>query len=166
MGAEDQEVGCSLRRRNRIAAVQFLYLCGQREEVVFSARHFSDFCEMLGYPSEKFHFARTLAEGVLEHREAIDGRIAPHVRNWTLARIARVDLGILRVAVHELFFSAAVPPVVIIDEAIEVSKILSSSGSRAFINGLLDRIREDVHRPLRSASPPALPLILPHETTR
>ena len=150
MHSEHHETGRS-RRHNRIAAVQFLYMCVQRNEENFSLELFSDFCQMLSYPIEDFSFARALAEGILEHLPSIDNRLAPYVRHWKLSRMAKVDLCILRVAVYELFFAATVPPVVIIDEAIEMSKILSSSESKCFINGVLDHMKDSVNRPLRNA---------------
>jgi N utilization substance protein B len=150
MHSEHHETGRS-RRHNRIAAVQFLYMCIQRNEANFSSELFSDFCQMLSYPLEDFSFAQTLTEGILKDRSSIDDRLAPYVRHWKLSRMAKVDLCILRVAVYELFFAATVPPVVIIDEAIEMGKILSSSESKGFINGVLDQMKDSVNRPLRSA---------------
>jgi N utilization substance protein B len=150
MHSKDHEIGCS-RRHNRIAAVQFLYMCAQRNEGDFSSELFSDFCQMLSYPIEDFSFARTLVEGILKNLSSIDDRLASYARHWKLSRMAKVDLCILRLAVYELFFAATVPPIVIIDEAIEMGKILSSSESKCFINGVLDYMKDSVNRPLRSA---------------
>ncbi|MDR2377214.1 MAG: transcription antitermination factor NusB [Puniceicoccales bacterium] len=159
MHAEIRERGASARHANRIAAVQFLYLCVQRGEKEFSPELFSDFCQMLAYAPENFSFAGELVRGVLGQIPFIDGQIASQATHWKLSRMAKVDLCILRLAVHELFFSENVPAVVIIDEAIEVAKALSSAESGCFINGLLDRLKDRAGHPHQASA--ALRLVLP-----
>jgi N utilization substance protein B len=156
MRSEHHEVECSLRRRNRVAAVQFLYMYYQRKEKTFSPELFSNFCQMLSYPIKDFFFAQTLIQGILEHLPFIDECIEQHIRHWKLSRVAMVDLCILRVAVHELFFDETVPPIVVIDEAVEIGKALSSPESKSFINGILDQIKNLLHRPLRTPTPDKL----------
>jgi N utilization substance protein B len=153
MHSEHHELGRSFRRQNRIAAVQFLYMCVQRNEEAFSSELFSGFCRMLFYDAENFSFAQTLIQSILEHLLSIDERIEPYIQHWKLSRIAMVDLCILRVAVYELFFDGTVPPIVIIDEAIEIGKTLSSPESKGFINGILDRMKNSLDRPLHIPSP-------------
>jgi N utilization substance protein B len=161
MYSEYHEIGGSLRHRNRVAAVQFLYMCSQRKEKTFSSELFSNFCQMLSYPTKNFLFAQTLIQGILEHLPSIDERIEPYIQHWKLSRIAMVDLCILRVAVYELFFDETVPPIVIIDEAIEIGKMLSSPESKGFINGILDRIKNFLDRPLHIPSPKLTPHPVP-----
>ncbi|MDR3143687.1 MAG: transcription antitermination factor NusB [Puniceicoccales bacterium] len=162
MHAEIRERGASARHANRIAAVQFLYLCVQREEKAFSPELFSDFCQMLAYAPANFPFARELIQGVLGQIPFIDGQIASQAIHWKLSRMAKVDLCILRLALYELFFSENIPTLVIIDEAIEIAKALSSSESGCFINGLLDRLKDRVERPLRQVPAKAsIRLVLP-----
>jgi N utilization substance protein B len=85
-------------------------------------------------------FAEDLIRGVLEHREAIDARIAEKSKNWALTRMAKVDLNILRLAAYELLYREDIPKNVTMNEAIEIAKRFGTSDSPAFINGILDEI--------------------------
>ena len=91
-------------------------------------------------------FAARLVEGTLQHRDAIDKKLAGVTRNWDLARMANVDRNVLRMAVYELMLCADVPPKVAINEAIELGKKYSTANSGGFVNGILDRIRIDLER--------------------
>ncbi|WP_182357172.1 transcription antitermination factor NusB [Tomitella gaofuii] len=84
-------------------------------------------------------FTMSLLEGVGTHGERIDDTIASYLEGWRLERLPAVDRAILRLAVWELFYTD-VPPVVAVDEAVELAKQLSTDESPAFINGVLGRI--------------------------
>ncbi len=85
-------------------------------------------------------FAGELVEGVLANREVIQKRIKSQSKNWSLSRMAKVDLNILRIGVYELLFRSDIPKNVTINEAIEVAKKFGTEESPAFINGILDEI--------------------------
>jgi N utilization substance protein B len=97
-------------------------------------------------------FAEKLVRGVITYRQEIDELITKYARNYRLSRLAVVDRNILRLAIYEIFHSAEVPPVVAINEAIELAKAYGSEESGRFVNGLLDRIRAESPRPPRDAS--------------
>ena len=81
-------------------------------------------------------------------------RVAPIIylpKNWYFNRIAKVDLSILRLAIFELNHRLDIPPIVSINEAIELSKILSNTDSKRFINGILAQLKAKLNRPLRTA---------------
>lgn len=88
-------------------------------------------------------FALKRIEGIIEEGPLIDKTITGASRGWRIERMARVDRNILRLGTYEILFCPDVPPAVVIDEAIELSKLYSSAKSRSFINGVLDRIRRD-----------------------
>jgi N utilization substance protein B len=92
------------------------------------------------------HFAEELTTGVLDHRAELDNRIEQASKNWTLGRMSKVDLNILRLAVYELSFRTDIPTNVTINEAIEVAKKFGSEESPAFINGILDEIAKGMPR--------------------
>ena len=94
-----------------------------------------------------------IAEGVLAHQADIDERIRQTASNYDLHRIAAVDRNILRMAIFEMLFCPEVPPVVSINEAIEIAKRFGSDESGRFVNGILDRIRGGLPRPARAAKP-------------
>jgi N utilization substance protein B len=100
-------------------------------------------------------FAEGLVEGVMRERVALDRIIAGSVDNWRIDRMAVVDRNILRVAVYELAWLPDTPPVVVLDEAIEVGKKYGSEQSGSFINGILDAVRKRIARgEVPSAQPP------------
>ena len=91
-------------------------------------------------------FAEELVAGAMANREVIDGIIAGASKNWTITRMAKVDLNILRLAVFELAFRSDIPRNVTINEAIEVAKKFGTEDSPAFVNGMLDEIATSVRK--------------------
>lgn len=97
-------------------------------------------------------FAEPLIRGVIQHREALDEVIRKYAQNWDMHRMAVVDRNVLRLAVYEMLHRDDIPPVVSINEAVDVAKRFSTEDSGKFVNGLLDRIKGDILRPARTAS--------------
>ncbi|WP_040797108.1 transcription antitermination factor NusB [Nocardia higoensis] len=85
-------------------------------------------------------YTRTLVEGVADELERVDSAIESYLQDWTLSRLPAVDRAILRVAVWELFHATDVPPVVAVDEAVELAKELSTDDSPSFVNGVLGQV--------------------------
>jgi transcription antitermination protein NusB len=94
-------------------------------------------------------FAEPLIRGTLEHRDAIDEHIKRHVKNWDFNRIAVVDRNVLRLAIYEMLHREDIPPVVSINEAVDIAKKFSTDESGKFVNGILDKIRGELMRPSR-----------------
>jgi len=97
-------------------------------------------------PREVVSFAETLVGGTVENLAELDGIIQRASKNWRLERMARVDRNVLRLATYELRYVPEVPAKVVINEAIEVAKRYGASESPAFVNGLLDRISQELKR--------------------
>ncbi|MFI9502812.1 transcription antitermination factor NusB [Nocardia sp. NPDC052566] len=85
-------------------------------------------------------YTHTLVEGVADDLDRVDGTIEGYLKDWELSRLPAVDRAILRIAVWELFHANDVPPVVAVDEAVELAKELSTDDSPAFINGVLGQV--------------------------
>ena len=83
-----------------------------------------------------------LVEGVEEHAARIDELIDTHAQGWSLQRLPDVDRAILRMGVFELLWADDVPGPVVIDEAVELAKSLSTDDSPSFVNGVLGAIAE------------------------
>ena len=138
----------SQRRENRMSTVQFLYQWESNKPEVLA----DDVCQFFENQEEDrayYAFAEELALGTIENIEVIDGHINEHANNWTFERIAKVDLAILRLAIYELLYRTDIPPIVSINEAIDLSKIFSNPDSKRFINGILDKMKDKITRPLR-----------------
>ncbi|MDF2878774.1 MAG: NusB antitermination factor [Clostridia bacterium] len=78
--------------------------------------------------------------GILTHLDEIDKLIEKSAVNWTISRIARVDLGILRLATYELKWQQDIPRKVVVNEALEIAKAYSTDKSPQFINGILGNV--------------------------
>jgi N utilization substance protein B len=85
----------------------------------------------------------------LENRAAIDKHIIKHAQNWDLHRMAVVDRNVLRLAIYEMLFRDDIPPVVSINEAVDVAKKFSTHDSGKFVNGILDKVKSQLMRPAR-----------------
>jgi transcription antitermination protein NusB len=124
------------RSKARRRAVEILYeadLRGRdRREVL--AERIAD-----GHPPIGEHTVR-LVEGVDEHAARVDELIDTHARGWSLERLPDVDRAILRMATFELLWVDDVPDPVVIDEAVEIAKSLSTDDSPAYVNGVLGAI--------------------------
>ncbi|REJ82131.1 MAG: transcription antitermination factor NusB [Acidobacteria bacterium] len=102
--------------------------------------------------SEKsFAYAQRLVQGVAGSSAELDRLIESQAENWRVARMPTVDRNVLRLAFWELLNEADVPPVVIVDEAIELAKKFGSERSGAFVNGLLDGYMRSANAPRRIA---------------
>jgi N utilization substance protein B len=94
--------------------------------------------------NDELTFTERIVRGVVQHRDGIDQRITDSSTNWRVQRMALVDRNILRIAVYELVYLPEIPPRVILNEAIEIAKRYGTADSGAFINGILDRIANQV----------------------
>lgn len=96
--------------------------------------------------SEEIEFAQRLVLGVEARRAEVDALIESASANWRMARMPVVDRNILRLAAYELLACEDVPASVSINEAVELAKRFGDKDSRAFVNGILDRIAADTGR--------------------
>jgi transcription antitermination protein NusB len=94
-------------------------------------------------------FAEPLIRGTIEHRDETDAVIKKHAKNWELHRIAAVDRNILRLAIYEMLHRDDIPPVVSINEAVDIAKKFSTQDSGKFVNGILDKVKGELMRPAR-----------------
>ena len=102
--------------------------------------------------NEVRQFGDPLILGVLENLNELDGIIEEQTRNWDIERIARVDRNILRLAIYEMLHRDDIPPVVSINEAIDIAKKFSTENSGRFVNGILDKVKVKLMRPARTSA--------------
>jgi N utilization substance protein B len=91
-------------------------------------------------------FSRLLVTGTTENITAVDCMIGKHLQNWEITRLNRVDLAVLRMSVYTLMFQADLPPSIVIDEAIEISREFGISDSYRFVNGVLDGVLNSIRK--------------------
>ena len=91
-------------------------------------------------------YADTIVRGVADNLDGIDKKVTAASQNWRLERMSRVDRNLLRLGTWELMFRTDVPRAVILDEAVELAKSFGTDESSGFVNGVLDRIAENLGR--------------------
>ena len=94
-------------------------------------------------------FAEGLVRGVIEHRDELDAQITRHAQNWDIRRMAVVDRNVLRMGIYEMMHRQDIPPVVSINEAVDIAKRFSTEESGKFVNGILDKVKGELLRPAR-----------------
>lgn len=151
------------RRRSRELALKLIYsLQDQSESVDAALRDFwGNFRfqeDLLGDPldsaeapvsNEVRKFTEELVHGVSDHLEEIDEMIMKFSTNWTLERMARVDLSLLRLGAFEILYRPDIPVNVAINEAVEIGKRFGTKDTPAFVNGILDKFSRS---PLRTGT--------------
>lgn len=135
------------RHEARLWAVQFLFQRDFNDGEMADA--LDDFwVERTPGPAIR-QFCEELIKGVEAHKAELDKHIQQFAEHWNVNRMGAVDRNVMRVAMFEMLHRPDIPPVVSINEAVEIAKELSGEESGKFVNGILDRARKDIGRPAR-----------------
>lgn len=128
------------RRQSRELALQMLYALDANPSVNLQdlLRIFRE--EQPDISDRVREFAEMLVQGVHTERKVIDAAIKARSKNWSLTRMPRVDLNVMRLATYELMFLEEIPKKVSINEAIEIARKFGDKDSPAFVNGILDEV--------------------------
>lgn len=138
------------RRDGRVAALQYLFAWSLNPPANL-AEDLRVFFANLEQPRDHYAFGEELIQGVILNQAEIDARIKALAQNWEFERIAKIDLAIMRIAMFEMMHRKDIPPVVSINEAIDLSKQFSNADAKRFINGILDRVKDELGRDARKA---------------
>lgn len=128
------------RRLAREMVMKLIYQMDIQGE--FSTDMVDRFIETLP-EDEQNKYIREIAEKFIQNKDQIDQLVDENSKQWKLARIAKVDLSILRVAITEIQYDEDIPENVSINEAVELAKTFSSDESGSFINGILGSIMKN-----------------------
>lgn len=148
------------RHLGRIIALQTLYEqefrleCGDKNFVL---------AEVLKRNIARYHetvddrtFITDLVKGVNSFASQIDEQLQPLAPEWPIAQIARMDRIVLRMGAYELQHGTAIPPKVVINEAVELAKAFGGENSSKFINGVLGSLLKQIEpttKPAKKAKP-------------
>ena len=132
------------RRKARELAIQFLY--GFEINKLDLTQALENFWSINPVKSESREFPEKLIRGTIDNGKKIDELIVQHTINWNLDRIAIIDRSILRLATYELLFCDDIPPIVSINEAVDIAKKFSTTDSGKFVNGILDKLRKVIFK--------------------
>jgi len=138
------------RRKGRILAFQALYSWDahydQTRETSIPEGLLDFSWTQQAADEETKSFSRLLITGTIENIKAVDEMIRNHLDNWELKRLNKVDLAIIRMSAYTLMFQTDMPPSIVIDEAIDISKEFGTDDSYRFVNGVLDGIRKTIEK--------------------
>jgi len=132
------------RRSAREYALQMLYQSDASGTPIGDVM--AHFWEESDAPDEVREFAERLARGTMAEQGQIDSLLVQSLENWRLDRLAVVDRNVLRLAVFEMLHVPETPPIVVIDEAIEVARKFGGEDSWQFANGILDAVRKRLEK--------------------
>lgn len=96
--------------------------------------------------SAEVEFATRLVEGTLANKQAIDELIESCSTKWRIPRMPIVDRNILRMSAYEFMHCDDIPATVTVNEAVELAKLFGTADSRAFVNGVVDRMGRQLNR--------------------
>jgi transcription antitermination protein NusB len=132
------------RTSGREAALQMLFAAEASGDAVEQV--IREYWRELPGDAEGRPYADELVRGVRAEVERLDERLRAASKNWRLERMTRVDRNLLRLGTYELLERADVPRAVVLDEAVELAKRYGTEESGAFVNGVLDKVADDVGR--------------------
>jgi transcription antitermination protein NusB len=143
------------RHESRSWAVQFLF---QRDFNQGDLREALDeFWKERKTAAKLRTFAEELIAGVETARPELDALLQKYAENWDVHRMGGVDRNAMRVALFEMLHRPDIPPVVSINEAVDLAKEFGGDESGRFVNGILDRARKDIDRPARTSADAPVP---------
>lgn len=132
------------RRESRDAAVKFLFAYDFTEDKSTDIKILlEDFFGGYDGCAPKLleqEYIADVVSGTVRNLPEIDGLIGRHAANWSLERMAKMDIAILRIAVYELLNRTDIPDSVTINEAVELAKTYSHEDAGTFVNGILGSI--------------------------
>ena len=129
------------RTQARTAVVQMLYAIDLGNDKM--DKQSADYLNERKIKGAKAEFAQQLFQGVLNNLEIIDEKIKQHLsEEWDFSRLDKVDKQILRLGIFEILFTP-LPFQIVINESVEIAKLLSSSNSTKFINRILDTVAKE-----------------------
>ena len=141
----EKKLKFSKRQRQRQCIVECLYMWEMQRDLLVEDL-FATYCEekreLVEEEILQADFVLDSFKGVVNYCDVLDEKIRNCAKNWSFLRIAKMDLAILRLAIFELFFVKTPAPIVI-NEAVELSKVYSSEDAKRFINGILDYLSKE-----------------------
>lgn len=134
------------RRKARDITFKYIYSTLYGEGVVddvIESIITADSKEIESLEGEERAYFDKVSLGIKEHEAEIDKMILSKLKNWTIERIFKIDLAVLRLAVYEIMYFEDMPPKVAVNEAVELAKRYGNDASSNFVNGVLREIIKD-----------------------
>lgn len=124
--------------RSAVIGLLYAYFCGNE-----SIRNFAnDILKEKKIKNAQANFALELFDGIINNIENIDNLMEKNIKNWKLEKIGMIDKCILRLGIYELIYNK-LQVAIVINEAIEIAKILGGDDTPKFVNGILDAVSKN-----------------------
>lgn len=133
----------SYRHLARISVMQTIFSTEFRDQKETASETLSQILQEFAPKVTEQQFAQELLEGIFAKQKEIFDLISHYAPEWPIEKIAPIDRAILEIGVYELLYSSDVPPIVAINEAVEIAKEYGDNSSPKFINGVLSNIMKD-----------------------
>lgn len=98
------------------------------------------FIENFDYNKVQADYIKNGYNTINQHIDEIDSVISKNLKNWSIERMYKLDLSVLRVAVYEILYEEKTPNEVAVNEAVEIVKTYGTTDSSKLINGILGTI--------------------------
>jgi transcription antitermination protein NusB len=139
------------RHRAREVALQILYQYDVKQSTIANSANAANAMALdLNFHFDHFQvpeglreFSAELVSGTLRDIPQLDALLEKHAANWKITRMSLIDRNLLRMATYELLHFPNIPESVTINEAIELAKQFGTAETPAFINGILDAIKQE-----------------------
>ena len=129
-----------LLKRCKIREYAFMFLYQLEIQNLNTTFQMQNFLKDYPIPDKQIDFFNTRVEGVTREKTSLDRTLEPFLVKWTLDRLPKIDLTLLRLAVFEMEFLEEIPNNVAISEAVRLAKIYSTEDSFSYINAILGNI--------------------------
>ena len=123
------------RKLTRESIMNTLYQMEMHEN--FSLQPFEGYLADNVLEPKELEFAKEVTGAFVSNKEAVDEAVSAHLKGWTIERISKVDLSIVRLAITEILYIDSLTPAISINEAVNLAKKYSDDESAVFVNGLL-----------------------------
>lgn len=138
--------GFSSRTRARKRAIDTIFEADQRGRADSAAgidQMLTERKEITAAQTPLPEYAIEIVAGVRDHLNEIDSLLDTHTTGRSFHRLPAVDRAILRVATWEIIWNETVPDITAIDEAVRITRNISTDESPALVNAILDAVRRD-----------------------
>lgn len=132
------------RKLAREGAMKLLFQMQSRED--YGQENIEVFLNNFVFDENEQVYIEDAIYKVIENLDHIDQYIESHLEGWSIYRLAKVDLAVLRIAIYEILYRDDIPVEVSINEAIEIAKKYSKEDSFKFINGVLGGFVRDLDK--------------------
>lgn len=100
--------------------------------------------ELEGKSDKNISYIRDKIDGMIEHLSEVDDKISECCEGWSIERIGKAELAIMRIAVYEILFEEDIPSSVAVNEAVELTKTYCDEDAKGFVNAVLGKVVRNV----------------------